>query len=92
MDIQVSIRTVGYSKRKSGQHIVKHIVSAINSIRRKGSTVEICWIPAHVGLCSHKGANKAAKKVTGWMEIETDEVCRCKGKRHFINSREGIGG
>lgn len=63
---QVLIRTVGYSQSKSGQHIMKHIILGINSRRQKGSIVEICVIPAHLSLCSNKGAKKAAKKVTGW--------------------------
>ena len=66
MDSQAAIRAVGSPKNKSGQHIVRRIVSAIDRIRQRGSTVEIHWVPAHIGLCGNEAADKSAKEATGW--------------------------
>ena len=66
VDSQAAIRAVGSPKNKSGQHIVQRIISAIDCIRQRGSTVEIHWVPAHIGLCGNEAADKSAKEATGW--------------------------
>ena len=66
VDSQAAIRAVGSPKNKSGQHIVQRIVSAIDCIRQRGSTVEIHWVPAHISLRGNEAADKSAKEATGW--------------------------
>lgn len=66
VDSQAAIRTVSSPKNKSGQHIVQQIVSAIDCIRQRGSTVEIHWVPAHIGFHGNEAADKSAKEATGW--------------------------
>lgn len=62
VDNQAAIKTVDCPRGKSGQHIVQRIIWAIDRIRQKGPTVEIHWVPAHVGLDGNEAAEKAAKE------------------------------
>jgi ribonuclease HI len=44
----------------SGQHIFAQIVQALDHLKQKGRTVELCWIPAHQGIEDNKLADRAA--------------------------------
>ncbi len=44
---------------------MQRIVQAIERLRQRGSTVEIHWVPAYIGLCGNQVADKSAKEATG---------------------------
>ncbi len=50
----------------AGQQIVQRIISAIDCLRQRGSTVEIHWVPAYIRLHGNEAADKSAKEATGW--------------------------
>ena len=66
VDNQASIRAIGNSSSKSGQHIVQRIVEEIEKLRKSGYVIELHWIPAHMGIVGNELADKAAKEATGW--------------------------
>lgn len=47
MDNQASIQAISNLRNQSGQSILVHIVSAIDSLRDQGKKVEFYWIPTH---------------------------------------------
>lgn len=66
VDSQAGIRAVGLPKKKGWrQHIMQRIVQAIERLRQRGSTVEIHWVPAYIGLRGNQVADKSAKEATG---------------------------
>ncbi len=66
VDSQAAIRAAGSPKNKSGQHIMRQIVQAIDRLRQSGSTVEIHLVPVHIAFCGNEAADKLAKEATRW--------------------------
>ena len=46
-------------------NIVKQIKINLNKLYAKGLNIEICWIPAHVGIIGNEKADEAAKSAIG---------------------------
>lgn len=63
-DSQAAIKAIGGS-HMSGQQILYGIINSLAELRRQGSRVIICWIPAHQGIPGNEVADKAAKEATG---------------------------
>ena len=64
-DNQASIQAIGDPGKHSGQIYVIQAVQFIDSLRDLGVTIELHWIPAHVGIDGNEQADKEAKKATG---------------------------
>ena len=80
---QASIQAIGDPRTQSGQAFVIAVTRWISTLRREGYTVELHWIPAHIGIDGNEMADKEAKEATGWRqrkvhgritEIDTDEI------------------
>ena len=67
-DNQASIQAIEDPRKYSGQCFVIAIVMWITFLRKEGYTVELHWIPAHIGIEGNEIADKAAKEATGWRQ------------------------
>ena len=65
-DSQAAIRSLGRSEGRSGAYLLKQIVKRVQSLRKRGHTVTVRWIPSHQNIAGNVEADKAAKKATGW--------------------------
>jgi ribonuclease HI len=66
VDNQAAIQSVHSPGGQSGQLILGQIIHFIDILRRRGVSVEICWIPAHTGIPGNEKADIIAKQATGW--------------------------
>lgn len=69
-DNQSAIQAISTPNIQSGQHILRFIVNAINTLREQHIEVELRWIPAHIGIRGNEMADKAAKEATGWRKVK----------------------
>ena len=51
--------------------LVQQIKYSIHELYEEGINVEICWIPAHVGVKGNEEADKAAKEATNMVRSNT---------------------
>lgn len=86
-DNQAAIQAVGRPTCHSGQGIVKDILTRIRSLQRAGYGIEICWIPAHIGVPGNEAADREAKQASkSWNEhgLATERVTYTSAcKRQF---------
>ena len=78
-DNQASIQAIEDPRKHSGQAFVIAVIQWISLFREEGYTIELHWIPAHIGIEGNEIADKEAKEATGWRQktvhgriIETD--------------------
>ena len=69
-DNQSALKTLRSPRQASGQYLVRQIVGALDSwqVKYPGRSVQLHWIPAHVGVPGNEAADYAAKEATGWSE------------------------
>ena len=67
-DNQAAIQAVSNPSISSGQYLVIDIVRAINELRKRGCSVELQWVPAHMDVPGNEKADREAKEATGWRE------------------------
>ena len=72
-DNQAAIRSAARPGNQSGQHILDRIVRDLRNLRRRGTEVEIRWIPAHKGVPSNEAADTLAKEAAGWSPEGSDK-------------------
>lgn len=65
-DNQAAIRAIHSPKHQSGQYMLRDLAQKIINC---GNTVQIHWIPAHVGVSENEAADMTAKEATGWKEL-----------------------
>ena len=58
------------SNYKSNNHIVRKIKNTLNKLYTVGIQIEICWVPAHVGLEGNEKADIAAKEAINSRPID----------------------
>ena len=95
-DNQASIQAIEDPRTHSGQAFVIAVTKWISVLRRGGYTVELHWIPAHIGLEGNEMADREAKEATGWRqrevhgrttEIDTDETAlQLRNYRRIIST------
>ncbi|KAM0800674.1 hypothetical protein BDR22DRAFT_805891, partial [Usnea florida] len=61
-DNQASIQAIGDPRTQSGQAFVIAVTRWISILRREGYTVELHWIPAHIGIDGNEMADEEAKE------------------------------
>ena len=67
-DNQAAIRSSAKPKCKPGAYLLKKIALQTEHLQAQGLTIEIRWVPAHIGIAGNEKADRAAKEATGWRE------------------------
>lgn len=65
-DNQASIQSMQRPKHQSGQYILQHNITLLDALRKSGVTVELHWIPAHIGVPGNERVDQLAKEAAGF--------------------------
>jgi hypothetical protein len=65
-DNQASIQSMQRPKHQSGQYILQHNITLLDTLRKSGVSVELHWIPAHIGVPGNEKVDQLAKEAAGF--------------------------
>jgi ribonuclease HI len=72
VDNQAAIQAMHRPKNGSGQTYLKQAMAKLKELKNRGITVELRWIPSHIGIPGNERVDRLAKEATGWRENRTD--------------------
>lgn len=65
MRIPGYLSTMQQPKHQSGQYVLQHNIAQLDFLRKSGVTVELHWIPAHIGVPGNEKVDQLAKEAAG---------------------------
>ena len=66
IDSQAAVRSLTRCEGRTGAYILRQIIRNVETLRLRGHSVVVRWIPAHRGIYGNEAADRAAKEATGW--------------------------